>query len=76
MVIGVRVRDKPYEASIAKTTARPSGVKRYFAGPSRNTTEVKTQLIAKVETRVGIAISAAPCNVAAGNGIFSSLTKR
>ena len=30
-------------ASIANTTAKPSGVKRYFAGPSRNTTEVKTQ---------------------------------
>ena len=38
---------------------------RNFAGPSRNTTEVKTQLIAKVETRVGTAMPAEPCNVAA-----------
>jgi len=35
-------------------------VNRYFAGPSRKITEVKTQLIAKVETRVGTAIPAAP----------------
>ena len=45
---------------MANTTARPSGVNKYFAGPSRKITEVKTQLMARVETSVGTAISAAP----------------
>ena len=35
---------------MANTTASPSGVNRNFAGPSRNTTDVNTQLIASVET--------------------------
>ncbi len=76
MVIGVKVRDSPYDASIANTTANPSGVNRYFAGPSRNTTEVKTQLMASVETRVGTAMPAAPCSVAYGNAILSSVSRR
>ncbi len=38
---------------------------RNFAGPSRNTTEVNTQLIASVETMVGTAMPAEPCSVAA-----------
>ena len=41
---------------------------RYFAGPSRKTTEVNTQLMASVETSVGTAIPAAPCSVAYGSG--------
>src|SRR6266478_2488424 len=76
MVIGVNVRDSPYDASIANTTAYPSGVNRYFAGPSRNTTEVKTQLMASVETKVGTAMPAAPCSVAYGSAILSSVSRR
>ena len=68
-MIGVNVRDNPYDASIANTTASPSGVNRYFAGPSRNTTDVNTQLIASVETRVGTAMPAAPCSVACGRSL-------
>ena len=64
-MIGVKVLDSTYDASIANTTASPSGVKRNFAGPSRNTTEVNTQPIASVETNVGTAIPAEPCSVAA-----------
>src|SRR6202051_2588347 len=76
MVIGVRVLDNPYEASIANTTASPSGVNRYLAGPSRNTTDVNTQLMASVETKVGTAISAAPCRVASESGMPSSVHRR
>ena len=54
---------------MANTTASPSGVNRYFAGPSRNTTDVKTQLMASVETSVGTAMPAAPCSVASGSGM-------
>ena len=54
---------------MAKTTARPSGVNRYFAGPSRKTTEVKTQRMAMVETSVGMAIPAAPYRVAKRQGL-------
>src|ERR1700757_2963071 len=49
---------------MANTTASPSGVKRNFAGPSRNTTDVNTQLIASVDTMVGTAMPAEPCSVA------------
>ena len=45
---------------MAKTTAMPSGPKRYRAGPCRKKTETKTLQIARVETRVGRAISAEP----------------
>ena len=76
MVIGVSVRDSPYEASMANTTARPSGVNRYRAGPSRNTTDVNTQAMASVETSVGTAISAEPCNVASGSGMPPSVSSR
>ena len=61
---------------MANTTASPSGVKRYFAGPWRKTTDTNTQLIASVETSVGTAISAAPCSVALGNGMCSSVKRR
>ena len=57
---------------MAKTTARPIGVNRNLAGPVRNTTEVKTQLIARVETSVGTAMFAEPWSVAWGSGILSS----
>src|SRR5246127_4377503 len=50
---------------MANTTASPRGVNRNFAGPSRNTTEVNTQLIASVETIVGTAMPAEPCSAAA-----------
>ena len=49
---------------------------RYLAGPSRNTTEVNTQLMASVETSVGTAISAAPCSVASESGMRSSVSSR
>ena len=38
---------------MANTTASASGVKRYFAGPVRNTTETKTMQMASVETNAG-----------------------
>jgi hypothetical protein len=50
---------------MANTTASPSGVNRNFGGPSRNTTDVNTQLMASVETMVGTAMPAEPCRVAA-----------
>ena len=49
---------------MAKTTARPIGVNRNLAGPVRKMTEVKTQLIASVETSVGTAMLAEPWSVA------------
>ena len=61
---------------MANTTARPSGVNRYLAGPSRKITEVNTQLMASVETRVGTAMPAAPCSVACGSGWPSSFSRR
>jgi hypothetical protein len=50
--------------------------RREHAGPSRKTTDVNTQLMASVETRVGTAMPAAPCRVAVGSGWPSSVSKR
>ena len=61
---------------MANTTARPSGVNRYRAGPSRKSTEVNTQEMASVETSVGTAIPAEPCRVASGSGMRSSVRSR
>ncbi len=61
---------------MANTTARPSGVNRYLAGPSRKTTDVNTQAMASVETSVGTAISAEPCSVASGSGMPPSVSSR
>jgi hypothetical protein len=60
---------------MANTTARPSGVNRNFAGPSRNTTDVNTQLIASVDIMVGIAMPADPCRVAPAR-VMPSLRSR
>ena len=49
---------------------------RYFAGPSRKTTDVNTQLMASVETSVGTAMPAEPCSVASGSGMPSSVSSR
>jgi len=67
---------KPVGASIANTTASPSGVNRYFEGPSRNMTEVNTQLMASVDTNVGTAMPAAPWSVASGKLLPSSVSRR
>jgi len=43
-------------------------VNKYFAGPSRKTTEVNKQLIANVDTRSERQWPAEPCKVACGSG--------
>ena len=63
-ITGTSVRERRYDASMAKTTASASGVKRYFAGPVRNTTETKTIQMASVETKAGTAICCAPSRIA------------
>ena len=65
---GTSVRERTYDASMAKTTARAMGVKRNFAGPVRKTTETKTMQMVSVETSVGVAISAAPMSTASCKG--------
>src|ERR1700683_3277907 len=62
--VGTRVRDRRYEAIMENTTASAIGVKRYFAGPVRKTTETKTMQMVSVDTNVGAAISEAPSNTA------------
>jgi hypothetical protein len=45
---------------MANTTAKPSGVNRYFAGPCRKMTDVNTHAMARVDTSVGTAMPAEP----------------
>ena len=55
--VGTTVRERRYEASIAKTTASASGTKRYFAVPERKKIGTKTMQIQRVETKAGTATS-------------------
>ena len=59
-MVGTRVRDSRYEASMAKTTAMAIGVNKYLAVPVSSSTGTNTMQIARVETKVGMAICAAP----------------
>jgi hypothetical protein len=58
--VGMIVRDSRYDAITEKPTASAIGVKRYFAAPSRKTTETKTIVIDRVadERRHGDLLSA------------------
>src|ERR1700676_2680361 len=67
-MVGTRVRDRKYEASMAKTTAIAIGRNRYAAGPVRNTTGTNTMQIHNVETNAGVAIWAAPSSIALRSG--------
>ena len=55
-MVGTSVRDRKYEASIAKTTASARGTKRYRATPVRKNIGTKTMQMAMVETNAGTAI--------------------
>src|SRR5579859_5852881 len=63
-IVGTRVRERRYEASMAKTTARAIGRNSEAAGPVKNTTGTNTMQIASVETKAGTAICAAPSRIA------------
>ena len=52
-MVGTSVRDRKYEASMAKTTARASGMNRKAAGPVRKTTGTKTIQMQIVDTNAG-----------------------
>src|SRR5882757_7873478 len=55
---------------MAKTTAIARGVNRYAAGPTMNTTGMKTTQMAKVETNAGTAIWDAASRMARRRGFF------
>ena len=57
-MVGTRVRERKYDASIAKTTASPSGTKRKFATPPRKNMGTNTMQMESVDTKAGMAISA------------------
>src|SRR4029077_1651094 len=67
--VGTRVRESTYDASIANTTARAMGVKRYREAPDSKTTGKKTIQMAKVATIAGTAIWLAPSRIATVMGL-------
>ena len=69
-MVGTSVRDRKYDASMAKTTARASGMNSDAAGPVRNTTGTKTMQIQMVDTNAGAAIWAALSRIAWRSGCF------
>ena len=62
--MGTSVRERKYEASIAKTTASASGTKRKRATPERKNIGRKTMQMQSVETSAGTEICAAPSRMA------------
>ncbi len=68
-MVGTSVRDRRYEASMAKTTASANGTNRNLATPVRKNMGTKTMQMHSVETKAGTAICDAPSRMAC----FSSL---
>ena len=62
--VGTSVRDRMYDASMAKTTASARGTNRYRATPLRKNMGRNTIQIQSVETSAGTAICAAPSRMA------------
>ena len=68
-MVGTRVRESRYEASMAKTTAMAMGVNKYLAVPVSSSTGTNTMQMASVETNVGTAICDAPSITARTSGL-------
>ncbi len=49
------MRERKYDAIMAKATAMARGVRRYLAAPVRWTTGMKTMQMARLETKAGAA---------------------
>ncbi len=55
-IVGTMVRERKYEANIAKTTASASGTNRYRATPDSKNIGANTMQIDSVATKAGVAI--------------------
>ena len=63
-IVGTSVRDRKYDAAIAKITASASGRNSAAAGPESAKIGRNTMQIDSVETNAGIAICSAPSTIA------------
>jgi hypothetical protein len=68
-IVGTSVRDRMYDASIAKTTASAIGTNRYRATPVRKNIGTKTMQMQIVDTNAGIAICSAPSRIAVSRSL-------
>ena len=73
IIVGTSVRDRKYDVSIANTTAIASGTKSDFAAPVMKPTGTNTMHIQSVETKAGVAISAAPSRIARTIGLCCAM---
>src|SRR3569832_1764155 len=71
-MVGTTVRDRMYDAIMAKQTASASGTNRNFATPLRKNMGTNTMQIAMVDTSAGTAICAAPSRMACSISLPSS----
>src|SRR5882762_6909258 len=62
-IVGTRVRDRKYEASMAKITAIARGAKRNLVTPVRKNMGTNTIQIDSVDTKAGVAIWEAPSKI-------------
>ena len=74
-MVGIRVRERRYEASMAKTTASASGRNRYPEMPSKKRIGTKTMQILRVATKAGTAICCAPVRMVSRR-LFPSGSRR
>ena len=68
VIVGTSVRDRKYDAAIAKITASASGLNSAAAGPDSAKIGRKTMQIDSVDTNAGIAICCAPSMIARRSG--------
>src|ERR1035437_10790491 len=74
-MVGIRVRERKYDASMAKTTAMASGVNRYLAAPVNSSTGTNTMQMESVDTKAGAAICCAPSRTARTNGLRMAILR-
>ena len=63
-MVGTRVRERKYDASMANTTASARGTNRYLATPVRKNIGTNTMQMQIVETKAGSAICCEPSRMA------------
>ena len=74
-MVGTMVRERTYEANMAKTTASANGTKRYLATPESKNIGAKTMQIESVDTKAGVAICDALSRTTSSNSFSGSASR-
>ena len=74
-MVGTMVRERKYEANIAKTTASARGTNRYRATPDSKNIGANTMQIESVDTKAGVAICEALSSTTSSRSFSGSASR-